>query len=115
MFEYEDALLIAALRALTGTHIAPVLMEFDHHRTSSIEEFECFFGCPVSFGSNSHRMTFSVESLEAPLRTADPYLLKYIRTFCEEALQRRLASSTPLRAQAEGVAAELLPKGKATV
>ncbi|MGO9357332.1 MAG: AraC family transcriptional regulator ligand-binding domain-containing protein [Xanthobacteraceae bacterium] len=115
MFEYEDAVLIAALRALTGTQMAPVLMEFDHHRTSSIDEFERFFGCPVRFGSSSHRLTFSAKSLEAPFRTADPYLLKFIRTFCEEALQRRRTSSTPLRAQAEEAVAELLPKGQAKV
>ncbi len=115
MFEYEDAVLIAALRALTGTQMAPVSMEFDHHRTSSTERFELFFGCPVSFGASSHRLTFSRKSLEAPFRTADPYLLKYIRTFCDEALQRRHTSSTPLRAQAEAATAELLPKGQAKV
>jgi AraC-like DNA-binding protein len=115
MFEYGDAVFLAALRTLTGERIAPLSMEFDHHRNSSIDEFERFFGCPVRFGADRHRMTFSTKSLEAPFRTADPYLLNFLRTVCEEALRRRDTSSTPLRAQAEGVVAELLPKGKATV
>jgi AraC-like DNA-binding protein len=115
MFEYGDAVFIAALRALTGERIAPLSMEFDHHRNSSIDEFERFFGCPVRFGANRHRMTFSEQALEAPIRTADPYLLNFLRTVCEEALRQREKSSTPLRALAEGVVAELLPKGKATV
>jgi AraC-like DNA-binding protein len=115
MFEYEDAVFIGALRKLTGEHITPLLMEFDHHRNSSIDELEKFFGCPVHFGADRHRVTLSSESLDAPFHSADPYLLKFIRTFCEEALLRRPVSSAPLRAQVEGLAAELLPKGKATV
>jgi AraC-like DNA-binding protein len=115
MFEYEDVVLIAALRKLTGEPISPVSMEFDHHRQSCTDEFERFFGCPVRFGSDRHQITFSEKSLDAPFRTADPYLLNFVRTLCEEALGRRETSSTPLRARAEGVVAELLPKGKATV
>ena len=115
IFEYGDAVFVASLRMLTGELIAPLSMEFDHHRNSSIDEFERFFGCPVRFDANRHRITFSTKSLEAPFRTADPYLLHFVRTVCEEALRRRETFSTPLRAQAEGVVAELLPKGKATV
>ncbi|MGO4815888.1 AraC family transcriptional regulator, partial [Cupriavidus sp. 2MCAB6] len=115
IFEYGDAVFLAALRTLTGERITPLSIEFDHHRTSSVEEFERFFGCPVRFGANRHRMIFSEQSLEVPFRSADPYLLAFARAVCEEALRRRRTSSTPLRAQAEGVVAELLPKGRATV
>jgi AraC-like DNA-binding protein len=115
MFEYEDVVLIAALRKLTGEQLSPVSMEYEHHRNSSIDQFERFFGCPVRFGGNGHRITFSEKSLEAPFRTADPYLLNFVRTLCEEALSRRETTSSPLCARAEGVVAELLPKGKATV
>ena len=49
MFEYGDAVFLAALRTLAGNHIAPLSMEFDHHRYSSIDEFERFFGYSVRF------------------------------------------------------------------
>jgi AraC-like DNA-binding protein len=113
--EWDDAVLIATLRDLTGVHIVPLSAAFDHQRTLSVDEFAKFFGCAVRFGANRHRLVFPRNVLDAPIRTADPYLLKLLKKFCEEALHRRGAPSTPTRAKAEKALVELLPHGKATV
>jgi AraC-like DNA-binding protein len=113
--EWSDAILIEGLRDLTGVRLAPTSLSFVAQRRSGAAELEGFFGCPLRYGANRRRLTFAKDSLRAPIRTADPYLLRMVRKFCDEALQRRGADPAPLRARAEKIIVELLPRGKATV
>ena len=87
--EWGPTTFMAGLRHLTGTHIVPRSLTFIHQRTSGVEHFSAFFGCPVQFGANRQRIAFSRSSLSAPIRTADRYLLNVLKAFCEEAIGRR--------------------------
>ena len=57
----------------------------------------------------------STNSLLAPIRTADDYLLNVLKAFCEEAIGRRKTASTPTRAKVEAALTQHLPNGRATV
>jgi AraC-like DNA-binding protein len=113
--EWGPTTFVAALRDLTGTRIAPRSVSFRHRRTSGLRNFKAFFGCAVRFGANRQSITFATNALLAPIRTADPYLLRIMKSVCEEALGRRRTISTPVRAEVEEVLLELLPHGEARV
>jgi len=113
--EWGPTTFVAALRDLTGTQIVPRSLTFIHRRTSGIDKFRSFFGCPVRFGASRQCIAFSTNSLLAPIRTADDYLLNVLKAFCEEAIGRRKTASTPTRAKVEAALTQHLPNGRATV
>ena len=107
--EWGTATFLARLRYLTGIHIAPLSLTFTHQRTSGVENFTAFFGCPVRFGANRQCIAFARNALLAPIHTADKYLLNLLKAFCEEAVGRRKTVSTPTRANVEKALLEFLP------
>ena len=113
--EWGMTTFVAALRHLTNTHIVPLSLSFIHRRNSSTKEFNGFFGCPVRFGTNRQRIIFATKEILVPIHSADKYLLKILKAFCEEALSRRKTPPTPTRAKVETALLELLPNGNATV
>ncbi len=113
--EWGPATFVAALRDLTGTKLVPRSLTFIHQRTSGVENFRTFFGCPVRFGANRQCIAFSRNSLLVPIRTADKYLLNILKAFCEEAMGRRKTAATPTRAKVEAALMEFLPNGRPTV
>jgi AraC-like DNA-binding protein len=113
--EWGPTTFMAALRNLTGTHIVPRSLTFIHQRISGIENFSAFFGCPVRFGANRQRIAFARNVLSAAIHSADKHLLNVLKAFCEEAISRRRATSTPTRAKVETALLEYLPNGKAAV
>ena len=113
--EWGPATFVAALRDLTGTKIVPRSLTFIHQRTSGVENFRTFFGCPVRFGANRQCIAFSRNSLLVPIRTADKYLLNILKAFCEEAMGRRKTAATPTRAKVEAALIEFLPNGRPTL
>jgi AraC-like DNA-binding protein len=113
--EWGPAVLVAELRRLTGTQIVPQSLTFMHRRSSGIEEFREFFGCPVRFGTNRERIVFATKTLSVPIHSADVYLLNILKVVCEEALNKRKTPPTPVRAKVENALVRALPKGGATV
>lgn len=111
--EWGPAAFVSALRHLTGTHLVPRSVSFMHQRTTGIDKFRDFFGCPVRFGANRQSMTFSKASLSVPISSADRYLLDILKSICEEALGRRKMASSPTRAKVEAALLVHLPHGKA--
>lgn len=115
ILEWGSAVLVSTLRYLTNAEINPGLVSFTHNRSADVEEFERFFGCEVRFGQSRHVMAIPAGSLDLPINSSDPYLLKVLRTVCDDALARRGGDATSaLRERAEKVMAEMLPHGKAT-
>jgi AraC-like DNA-binding protein len=113
--EWGPTTFVAVLRFLTGVHIAPRSLTFIHQRTSGVENFRAFFGCPVRFGANRECIVFTRNALLAPIHTTDKFLLNLLKAFCEEAIGRRETVSTTTRASVEKALLEFLPNGKATV
>ena len=111
--EFEFAVVIKAIREITGLNVCPTRIECAHGRTTDINEFERFFGCPVEFASSSDRIVFSNETLALPLITEDPHLLETLRPFCEEAARKRNTAEGTMRAAVENEIQRLLPHGRA--
>ena len=63
---------VAAMRALTGTAIAPVEVHFSRSRQQLEPMFAAFFGCPVRFGGECDTVVFDRATLERPFCLADP-------------------------------------------
>jgi AraC-like DNA-binding protein len=112
--EFELAVLIKAIREITGLNACPTLVSCAHGRTTTdVKEFERFFGCAVEFAASSDRIGFSNETLALPLITEDPHLLETLRPFCEEAARARNTAQGTMRAAVENEIQRLLPHGRA--
>ena len=111
--EFEFAVVVKAIREITGLNVCPTRVACAHGRTTDIKEFERFFGCPVEFASSSDRIAFSNETLALPLITEDPHLLETLRPFCEEAARARNTAQGTMRAAVENEIQRLLPHGRA--
>jgi hypothetical protein len=79
--EFGIAVVVKAMREITGRDIRPTRMAYAHVRTADLREFERFFGCPVEFGAPSDQLKFSNDTLGLPLITEDPHLLEVLRPF----------------------------------
>ena len=111
--EFEFAVVIKAIREITGLNACPTLVACAHGRTTDVKEFERFCGCPVEFAASSDRIGFSNETLALPLVTEDPHLLETLRPFCEEAARARNTAQGTMRAAVENEVQRLLPHGRA--
>jgi AraC-like DNA-binding protein len=78
-----------------------------------LREFEHFYGRPVEFGAQRDQLVFSNETLATQLITQDPYLLKTLRPFCEEAARARNTAAGSLRASVENEVGRRLQDGRA--
>jgi AraC-like DNA-binding protein len=110
--EFGIAVILRALREVSGRKIRPTRMTFAHARNSSLREFERFFGCPVEFAAPSDQLSFSRETLALPLMTGDRYLLETLQPFCDEAARERRTVSGSFRALVENEVQSLLSQGK---
>jgi hypothetical protein len=72
--------IVTALRTISGRNGAPTKVAFAHNRNSDVREFERFFGCPVEFGAPNTAFQISADALHLPLISADPKLLRILRT-----------------------------------
>ncbi len=117
--EFGIAVILKALREITGRNIRPERVAFAHPRNADLREFERFYGCPVEFGRaanegvSSDLLNFSNETLAIPLITADAKLLEALQPFCDMAAKERNTSAGTLRAAVENEVEKLLPQGKA--
>lgn len=111
--EFEFAVVVKAIREMTGLNVCPTRVACVHGRTTDVKEFERFFGCPVEFAAPSDQIEFSNETLALPLITEDPHLLETLRPFCEEAARARNTAQGTVRAAVENEIQRLLPHGRA--
>ncbi len=89
--EFGGTGIIDIIRRLTNREIRPHKVEFRHYRKTNTKPLRMFFGCPVAFGSDENRITFKVDDLDLPLRSADGNLYRLLRKFAEDELKRQRA------------------------
>ena len=111
--EFGVAIVVKAIREITGRDIRPSRVAWAHARNSDLREFERFFGCPVEFGAPSDQLEFSNETFALPLATEDPHLLEILRPFCDDAARARNTAIGSIRASVETEVPRLLPHGHA--
>ena len=117
--EFLMAVIVRALRELTGRNVRPIRVAFAHARNADMPEFARFFGCPVEFGRTADEgvafdlLELSSAAVTAPLHTADAKLLRALEPFCDMAAKERKTASDTLRAAVEKEVERLLPHGKA--
>ncbi len=111
--EFAFAIVVKAIREMTGLSISPTRVAFAHGRATDVGEFDRFFGCPVEFAAPSDQIGFSNETLALPLITEDPHLLETLRPFCEEAARARKTAQGTMRAAVENEIQRLLPHRRA--
>ena len=111
--EFEFAVVVKAIREITGLNACPTRVACVHGRTTDVKEFERFYGCPVEFSARSDGVGFSTETLGLRLVTEDPHLLETLRPFCEEAARARNTAQGTMRAAVENEIQRLLPHGRA--
>jgi len=112
--EFQVAVLLKALREMTGRAVRPTRVALVHLRKADQREFDRAFGCRVEFGAPADRVEFSSDTSALPLVTKDPHLLETLRPFCEEAAKARSTTIGSMRAWAENEAQRLLPHGQAS-
>jgi AraC-like DNA-binding protein len=111
--EFQFAVVVKAIREITGLNVCPTRVAYAHGRTTDVKEFERFFGCPVEFAAPCDQIVFSNETLALPLITEDPHLLETLRPFCQEAARARKTAQGTTRAAVENEIQRLLPHGHA--
>jgi AraC-like DNA-binding protein len=110
--EFGVAVVVKALREITGQRVHPTHLSFVHGRNSDLRAFERFFGCTVEFGASVDQFALSNQTLALPLVTKDRYLFETLQPVCDEAAKERGTTGT-LRAMVENEVQKLLPHGDA--
>ena len=112
--EFWMTALVRICRQLTGLNILPSRVRFTHRRAWN-EELAKFFGGNVELGAGVDDITFPDRLKQAPVVSADLYLNKILRSYCEEAVARKQRDRSSFRSRIENAIVPLLPHGKAQV
>jgi AraC-like DNA-binding protein len=104
---------VRALRQIAGRDIRATRAVFAEVRTTSVRDFERFYGCSVEFNAPSDQLVFPSGMLALPLVTEDYFLLKTLRPICDAAAKERGTRAGTVRAAVENELPKLLPQGKA--
>ena len=113
--EFALAMTLKAMRFASGREVRPTEVRIAHVRTSGLQDFARFFGCPVEFNAPCDQLAFSNETVALPLITADPQLLLTLRPICEAAAGAPDAAAGSLRASVESEIQRRLPQGQANI
>jgi AraC-like DNA-binding protein len=109
--EFGIAVILRALREVTGRNFRPAKVSFVRARASNLREFERFYGCQVEFGAASDCLHFSKATLALPLLTEDADLLATLKPVCDAAARARGSRKGTLRALVENEMQKMLPHG----
>ena len=112
--EFKAAFILAGCRTWVDPGFRPLEMRFAHPRAASRALFARYFGCPVAFGAEATEMLLDPAQLALPLRGADRHLLALLERLGEAMLAARGEGPARLRARAERLVLERLPKGAPT-
>ena len=81
------------------------------HRRAWHEEFAAFLGDNVELGATADDIAFPNRIKHAPVVSADLYLNKLLRSYCEEALSQKRRERGSFRSRVENAIVPLLPHG----
>src|SRR5262245_18770261 len=111
--EFLVTAVIRCCRALTGSDMKPTGVDLVHQSSRGHSALEEYFGCRVTFGAETDKISFDKKARLLPLIGTDPYLEKLLLDYCEQALAARRTNSSSLRSTVENAITPLLPHGDA--
>jgi AraC-like DNA-binding protein len=106
-------MLLRLCRQLTGARLTPRRLRLVHGSNGERAEFAAYFGDNVQFSAGVDELTFTRETRDMAVISADRYLNRLLVASCEEALSRRRAFQGSFRSAVENAIVPLLPHGKA--
>lgn len=108
--EFVVAATLTALRLATGTALAPVSVEFQHHRGEGQDRVGALLGAPVAFDCPHLVITLRPEVLELAFVDHDVTLLKILEKHADNLLAGQHGLRPSLRHRIERVVLEHLPR-----
>jgi AraC-like DNA-binding protein len=111
--EFFMIVLVRLVRHLSGRNLFPIRVSLTHHRQDFEAAFKSFFGCDVTFGSETDEIAFPLAVRPISLASADPFLHAMLTAQCEE-MQVKQLRPAEVRVSVENQIAPLLPHGKAS-
>ena len=113
--EFWIASLIRICRKLVDRDLSPIKVCITHDRTKKTAEIEKMMGVTLEHRANADEIVFPKASADYPILTADTYLNRLCKRFCEETLVRFERKSSPLKISVENAIARLLPHRQVSV
>jgi AraC-like DNA-binding protein len=113
--EFFITILLRMCRNLSGLSLAPLRVEFIHHRTVPSAEIKDLFGANVVFACGADRITYPSSITGAASVNADPYLNALLVKYCDEAVTSRRKQPATWQVKVENAVAPLLPHGQARI
>jgi AraC-like DNA-binding protein len=107
--EFWIASLIRICRTLVDRDLGPIKIRITHDRTGKTAKIKKMMDVTLEHHSNADEIIFPKSSADYPILTADTYLNRLCRRFCEETLVRFDKKSSPLKARVENAIGRLLP------
>lgn len=87
--ELAISLFANVVRELSGLHVKPLKVEFEHSAPEYRDILQSYFGCEVVFNSLTNQLHFSHEVVNLPVSTADSSLLEALEFYLAEQLKIR--------------------------
>ncbi|MEM8538997.1 MAG: helix-turn-helix domain-containing protein, partial [Pseudomonadota bacterium] len=109
--ESATAALVRGMRTLTGRAIRPISVSFHHLRSTNLDVFERFFGCPVKFGEPRSALSLKQADLDLPLITQDERLHSILRDVCNRILAERETRPASITRRVEQYISEHIENG----
>lgn len=100
---------LAALRNVTRYQLRPVEVLFEHSPPRGAAQMELMAGCKIRFNAGATAIVMTPATLDLPVPTYDPSLLRYLRGYADAALKEIAEHPDSLRARVERLVAESLP------
>jgi hypothetical protein len=91
--EFFITILLRMCRNLSGLSLAPIRVEFMHHRTDLPAEIRMLFGADAAFACGADRIIYPSSITSAVSVNADPYLNALLVKYCDEAAASRRKQS----------------------
>jgi AraC-like DNA-binding protein len=111
--EFWMACLVRICRHITGLGLQPFAVRLTHQRQRVPSQMHELFGDNIEFGADKDELIFDRRVGELPIVSADPYLNRLLREYCEQALAQRGRRRGSFRTNVENAVAPLLPHGMA--
>ena len=113
--EFFITILLRMCRNLSGLSLAPLRVEFMHHRTGLPAEIRKLFGADAAFACGADRIIYPSSITRAASVNADPYLNALLVKYCDEAVTSRRKQPATWQVKVENAVAPLLPHGQARI